>query len=217
MMQPNNGIFIATWYDDPQDTALFDLAPLLEELIATRARVPDILNKYRDQIPSWAGFGRWDLGDPGLDQQLDTPPQQRQQPDIQPLREAAPLQQTTYTGQGMTQMGLQGPAPLEAQQARVYGGASGPSPAYNPQPQHQQSPMTAPGQANSGYPEQQQARPQQTTLHKAQPTVGQPRVASAYSGIAGPYQAAQSLGAPRPAFSGVAGPYQAQMSRPARQ
>jgi Dullard-like phosphatase family protein len=56
MLQPHNGIFIMTWYDDPHDTALFGLTPLLDELITTRARVPEILNKYRDQIPSWAGF-----------------------------------------------------------------------------------------------------------------------------------------------------------------
>merc|ERR1719478_645895 len=79
MMQPNNGIFIATWYDDPQDTALFTLIPLLEELVQTRARVPEILDKYREQIPCWAGFGRWDLGDSGFDQPLDVPPPQVQQ------------------------------------------------------------------------------------------------------------------------------------------
>lgn len=56
MLQPNNGIFILTWYDDPQDTALSALTPLLDELIATRSKVPDILDKYRDQIPTWAGF-----------------------------------------------------------------------------------------------------------------------------------------------------------------
>merc|ERR1719247_664414 len=59
MLQPHNGIFICTWYDDPHDTALFGLTPLLEELIHTRAKVPDILDKYRDQIPSWAGFDRY--------------------------------------------------------------------------------------------------------------------------------------------------------------
>merc|ERR1712217_579484 len=56
MLQPNNGIFIVTWYDDPHDTALFALTPLLDELLATRAKVPEILDKYRDQIPMWAGF-----------------------------------------------------------------------------------------------------------------------------------------------------------------
>jgi len=59
MLQPHNGIFICTWYDDPHDTALFGLTPLLEELITTRAKVPEILEKYRDQIPSWAGFDQY--------------------------------------------------------------------------------------------------------------------------------------------------------------
>lgn len=59
MLQPHNGIFICTWYDDPHDTALFALTPLLDELLATRARVPEILDKYRDQIPTWAGFDQF--------------------------------------------------------------------------------------------------------------------------------------------------------------
>jgi len=68
MLQPNHGIFIMTWYDDPEDTALFDLVPLLEELITTRARVPDILDKYQEQIPAWAGFGKYlELGDVSLE------------------------------------------------------------------------------------------------------------------------------------------------------
>lgn len=57
MKHPENGIFISTWYEDPHDNALFELSPLLEELIMTRARVPEILDKYRDEIPTWAGFG----------------------------------------------------------------------------------------------------------------------------------------------------------------
>ncbi|CAK0821825.1 unnamed protein product, partial [Prorocentrum cordatum] len=56
MLQPGNGIFILTWYEDPHDTALSALSPLLEELLATGVRVPDLLEKYRDQIPVWAGF-----------------------------------------------------------------------------------------------------------------------------------------------------------------
>merc|ERR1719247_2305183 len=56
MLQPHNGIFISSWYDDPHDTALFALTPLLEELIGMRAKVPDIFDKYRDQIPTWAGL-----------------------------------------------------------------------------------------------------------------------------------------------------------------
>lgn len=82
MLQPHNGIFISTWYDDPEDTALFGLTPLLDELIKTRVKVPDILDKYRDQIPSWAGFDQYSqLGgveyydDPvGPDEGVSAPP-----------------------------------------------------------------------------------------------------------------------------------------------
>jgi len=213
MMQPNNGIFISTWYDDPQDTALFELSPLLEELIMTRARVPDILNKYRDQIPSWAGFGRWD--DCGLDgpQTLDTPPQAQMEAPPPQLQQP----QQAYANQGMMQMPLQG-APAETP-ARVLG--TGPSPSYTQMGLQQQSAMTAPGgaagQANAGYPDQQadlrlpgqgNAQPRQA------PQVQQRPMPSYGGGIAGPYQAHQSVPA-RPAFSGIAGPYQASLSRPA--
>jgi Dullard-like phosphatase family protein len=56
MKHPDNGIYINTWYDDMSDTALTNLTPLLEEIITTRARVPDILKKYELQIPRWAGI-----------------------------------------------------------------------------------------------------------------------------------------------------------------
>lgn len=59
MLQPHNGIFIYPWYEDPHDTALWGLTPFLEELISTRAKVPEILDRYRDQIPSWAGFDQY--------------------------------------------------------------------------------------------------------------------------------------------------------------
>jgi len=59
MLQPHNGIFIFPWYDDPHDTALFGLTPLLDELITTRAKVPEILDKYWDHIPAWAGFDQF--------------------------------------------------------------------------------------------------------------------------------------------------------------
>eukprot|EP00931_Biecheleriopsis_adriatica_P104740 TRINITY_DN79377_c0_g1_i1.p1 TRINITY_DN79377_c0_g1~~TRINITY_DN79377_c0_g1_i1.p1 ORF type:complete len:552 (+),score=97.52 TRINITY_DN79377_c0_g1_i1:92-1747(+) len=55
-MQPQNGIHIADWFDDPNDQALYDLSPLLEELIVSRMRVWDILEKYHNQIPMWAGL-----------------------------------------------------------------------------------------------------------------------------------------------------------------
>ena len=33
-LQPDNGIFIKTWYEDPEDTALMELAPLLKGLLS---------------------------------------------------------------------------------------------------------------------------------------------------------------------------------------
>ena len=32
-LQPDNGIFIRTWLDDPNDNALEELAPLLKEIV----------------------------------------------------------------------------------------------------------------------------------------------------------------------------------------
>ena len=54
-LQPKNGIGIYPWYDDPNDMALFNLSPMLEELCRTGCTVEAILQKYEDQIPSWAG------------------------------------------------------------------------------------------------------------------------------------------------------------------
>jgi len=56
MLQPEHGITISDWFEDPKDRALYDLIPLLQELVSTRACVPDILNKYANEIPAWAGF-----------------------------------------------------------------------------------------------------------------------------------------------------------------
>eukprot|EP00913_Durusdinium_trenchii_P020028 g18824.t1 len=82
MLQPHNGIFILSWYDDPNDTALFALTPLLEELAATRPKVHDLLEKYKLEIPGWAGFESYDqMGgdlseyDPTLDDAGIAPPQ----------------------------------------------------------------------------------------------------------------------------------------------
>ena len=33
LLQPNNGITIKSWYDDPKDTALMELAPLLIQIV----------------------------------------------------------------------------------------------------------------------------------------------------------------------------------------
>ena len=51
-MQPENGIFIKSWFTDPEDTALFELAPLLVA-IAERgngADVRDGLRIFREQM-----------------------------------------------------------------------------------------------------------------------------------------------------------------------
>ena len=50
-MQPDNGVFIRTWIDDPTDNALEELAPLLKE-IATRGikDVREALKMFRIQM-----------------------------------------------------------------------------------------------------------------------------------------------------------------------
>lgn len=51
ILQPENGIFISTWYDDMSDTFLEEISPLLIEVV--ERRVPDVrkaLRSYRDQI-----------------------------------------------------------------------------------------------------------------------------------------------------------------------
>jgi len=50
-LQPDNGIFIRSWFDDMNDTALHELSPLLKE-IAKRGvgDVRQALRDYRDQM-----------------------------------------------------------------------------------------------------------------------------------------------------------------------
>ena len=33
LLQPDNGISIKSWFDDPDDTALADMAPLLKQIV----------------------------------------------------------------------------------------------------------------------------------------------------------------------------------------
>jgi CTD small phosphatase-like protein 2 len=50
-LQPDNGIFISTWYDDMSDNFLKEISPLLVELV--EKKVPDVrvgMRSYRDQI-----------------------------------------------------------------------------------------------------------------------------------------------------------------------
>lgn len=50
-LQPNNGIQIKTWCDDPNDQALIELAPLLEEIAKKQVRdVREALKQFRDQM-----------------------------------------------------------------------------------------------------------------------------------------------------------------------
>lgn len=37
-LQPDNGVFIRTWLDDPNDNALLELAPLLKQIAARRVK-----------------------------------------------------------------------------------------------------------------------------------------------------------------------------------
>ena len=51
ILQPDNGIFISTWYDDMRDRFLDEITPLLREIV--EKKVPDVkkaLRAYRDQI-----------------------------------------------------------------------------------------------------------------------------------------------------------------------
>jgi CTD small phosphatase-like protein 2 len=60
-LQPDNGIFIKSWFDDMNDTALSELAPLLKGKITLTITVSEIvkkqvndvrdaLRKFRDQM-----------------------------------------------------------------------------------------------------------------------------------------------------------------------
>ena len=40
LLQPENGISIKSWFDDPEDLALTDLAPLLSQIV--QQQVPDV-------------------------------------------------------------------------------------------------------------------------------------------------------------------------------
>ncbi|TNV87572.1 hypothetical protein FGO68_gene2693 [Halteria grandinella] len=50
-LQPDNGVFIRTWIDDPNDNALDELAPLLKEIVVKRiGDVRDALRIFRIQM-----------------------------------------------------------------------------------------------------------------------------------------------------------------------
>lgn len=50
-LQPDNGVFIRTWIDDPADNALDELAPLLKEIVVKGiADVREALRIFRLQM-----------------------------------------------------------------------------------------------------------------------------------------------------------------------
>lgn len=50
-LQPDNGVFIRTWIDDPTDNALEELAPLLKEIVLKGvADIRDALKVFRMQM-----------------------------------------------------------------------------------------------------------------------------------------------------------------------
>lgn len=50
-LQPDNGIFIKSWFDDMSDTALLELAPLLKQIVEKKVKdVREALRKFRDQM-----------------------------------------------------------------------------------------------------------------------------------------------------------------------
>jgi CTD small phosphatase-like protein 2 len=50
-LQPDNGIFIKSWFDDMSDTALLELAPLLKQIVQKSVKdVREALRKFRDQM-----------------------------------------------------------------------------------------------------------------------------------------------------------------------
>jgi len=180
MLQPHNGIFIVTWYDDPHDTALFALTPLLDELIATRSKVPDILDKYRDQIPTWAGFDQFsqlggdysefDLaGEDGLGQEAPPGPADMQQ-----------LAHTASTQDEHNQMaGYPQAQPSYATVDAQLGVDRNPPAPYAGRYQQQPVPAAAPAaymqqqQAAQPLQQQQQQQPQQRVHQQAAPQVQQ--------------------------------------------
>lgn len=50
-LQPENGIFISSWYSDPSDESLSELAPLLAHLVLTKVEsVSKSLTEIRQEM-----------------------------------------------------------------------------------------------------------------------------------------------------------------------
>ena len=57
-LQPENGILIKSWLDDPSDTALLELAPLLKEIAKKKVGdVKEALNKFSMQMNEQSEMG----------------------------------------------------------------------------------------------------------------------------------------------------------------
>lgn len=223
MLQPHNGIFILTWYDDPNDTALFQLAPLLDELITTGAKVPDILEKYREQIPIWAGFDQYSQlagedseFDPSAEDSLLGPSGgEYANEDLQAAGMPMPAAQQYQNApalpasfQGSYQQAQAPPQQPPQRQMHVAGGL----PADHLRPQneaaHQQQVMQGasaylPPRSQDAYPQahQQQAQPQQmasAALPKQMAAAQVTRPAPQFSPASGPYQAGPPAAQQRP-------------------
>lgn len=50
VLQPDNGIFCSTWYDDMNDRFLDEITPLLSQIVEKKVDVRRALRQYRDQV-----------------------------------------------------------------------------------------------------------------------------------------------------------------------
>jgi CTD small phosphatase-like protein 2 len=50
VLQPDNGIFCSTWYDDMTDRFLDEITPLLGQIVEKKCDVRKALRQYRDQV-----------------------------------------------------------------------------------------------------------------------------------------------------------------------
>ncbi|EGR26975.1 NLI interacting factor-like phosphatase family protein, putative [Ichthyophthirius multifiliis] len=67
-LQPENGIYILSWFGDPDDRALYDLTPLLKGIILKFRDVRIALKKFREKMMENIQNG---IEDPHLNLQLD--------------------------------------------------------------------------------------------------------------------------------------------------
>jgi len=231
MLQPHNGIFILSWYDDPSDTALFALTPLLDELAATRPKVHEILEKYKHDIPSWAGFDQYELGgdmseyDPGMDDgyydQLPPQPSGYTQPAIDPPQShhlsspaAAPVSAHGSYSQQPPQQDLGGAtAPTLRSEGACHTPILQPPQPQPPQPQPQPQPQQPQQHVASVQQAPLEAHQQRSQASSYSPPSYQPEVAqgaTAQTYSYHPQTLPSSYSAPRTQPSGYPPPAQAE-------